>query len=68
MGNKLSLQQENLPATIMLNEPQSTLLWNQQVQNRWQTSYDELPNQQHNFSISSLPVILISTYLFVNLF
>ncbi|VVC44300.1 Hypothetical protein CINCED_3A012526 [Cinara cedri] len=55
MGNRLSLVQEPLPATLMLNEPQSTLLWNQQVQNRWHTPYDELPNQQHNYSISSLP-------------
>lgn len=62
MGNKLSLQQETLPPTLMLNEPQSTLLWNQQVQNRWHTSYDELSNQQQNFSISSLPVIIISTF------
>lgn len=58
MGAKLSLQQETLPATLMLNEPQSTL-WNQQVQNRWHTSYDEFPNQLQNFSISTLSVILI---------
>ncbi|XP_025196878.1 kinase D-interacting substrate of 220 kDa isoform X2 [Melanaphis sacchari] len=54
MGAKLSLQHETLPTTLMLNEPQSAVLWNQQVQNRWHTSYDELPNQLQNFSISSL--------------
>ncbi|XP_026807360.1 kinase D-interacting substrate of 220 kDa B-like isoform X5 [Rhopalosiphum maidis] len=54
MGAKLSLQHETLPTTLMLNEPQSTVLWNQQVQNRWHTPYDELPNQLQNFSISSL--------------
>ncbi|XP_008184045.1 kinase D-interacting substrate of 220 kDa B isoform X2 [Acyrthosiphon pisum] len=54
MGAKLSLQQETLPTTLMLNEPQSAVLWNQQVQNRWHTPYDELPNQLQNFSISSL--------------
>lgn len=58
MGAKLSLQQETLPATLMLNEPQSAVLWNQ-VQNRWHTTYDELPNQLQNFSISSLSVIII---------
>lgn len=60
MGAKLSLQQETLPASLMLNEPQSTL-WNQQIQNRWHTSYpnDELPNQIQNFSISSLSVIFM---------
>lgn len=62
MGAKLSLQQETLPATLMLNEPQSTVLWNHQVQNRWHTTYDELPNQLQNFSISSLSVIIIIIY------
>lgn len=60
MGAKLSLQQEALPATLMLNEPQSAaVLWNQQVHNRWHTSYDELSNQFQNFSVSSLSVIII---------
>jgi len=57
MGAKLSLQQETLPTTLMLNEPQSAVLWNQQVRNRWHTPYDELPNQLQNISISSLSVI-----------
>lgn len=63
MGAKLSLQQETLPTTLMLNEPQSAVLWNQQVQNRWHTPYDELPNQLQNFSISSLSVIIINKYI-----
>jgi len=57
MGAKLSLQQEALPASLMFNESQSAALWNQQVQNRWQTSYNDLPNQFQNFSISPLSVI-----------
>jgi hypothetical protein len=65
MGAKLSLQQETLPATLMLNEPQSAVLWNQQIQNRWQTSYDELPSQLQNFSISSLSVKLNNQYIFL---
>lgn len=64
MGAKLSLQHETLPTTLMLNEPQSTVLWNQQVQNRWHTPYDELPNQLQNFSISSLSVMNIYKYIF----
>lgn len=59
MGSKLPLQQEILPATLMLNEPQSGVLWNNQIQNQWQTPYDELSNQFQNFSISSLSVIYI---------
>lgn len=60
MGAKLSLQQETLPATLMLNEPQSAaVLWNQQIQNQWPTSYNELSNQLQNFSISTLSVIII---------
>lgn len=65
MGAKLSLQQEALPATLMLNEPQSAaVLWSQQVNNRWNTSFDELSNQHQNFSISSLSVIIICYCLF----
>jgi len=64
MGAKLSLQQETLPTSLMLNEPQSAVLWNQQqVQNRWHTTYDELPNQLQNFSISSLSVIITNRYI-----
>lgn len=62
MGAKLSLQQETLPATLMLNEPQSAVLWNHQVQNRWHTTYNELPNQLQNFSISSLSVTMTIIY------
>lgn len=58
MGSKLSLQQETLPSTLMLNEPQSSILWNQQVHNQWNTPYDELSNQFQNFSISSISVII----------
>jgi len=57
MGSKLSFQQETLPTSLMLNESQSAALWDQQVQNRWHTSYDELPNQFQHFSMSSLSVI-----------
>lgn len=59
MGAKLSLQ-ETLPTSLMLNEPQSSQIpqWNQQVQNRWPTQYDELPNQLQNFPISSLSVMI----------
>lgn len=62
MGSKLSLQQETLPTTLMLNEPQSGVLWNQ-VQNQWHTPYDELSNQFQNFSISSLSVIINNKYI-----
>lgn len=65
MGAKLSLQHETLPTTLMLNEPQSAVLWNQQVQNRWHTPpYEELPNQLQNFSISSLSVMTNYKYIF----
>lgn len=71
MGAKLSLQQETLPSTLMLNETQSAAAWNQQVPNRWNTSFDELPNQLQNFSILSLSVRIIYkliTSLLTNLF
>jgi len=69
MGTKISLQQETLPTTLMLNEPQSAVLWNQQIQNRWHTPYDELPNQIQNFSISSLSVMItILIDIFLKLF
>lgn len=64
MGAKFSLQQENLPTTLMLNEQQPTVVWNQQVQNRWPASYNELPNQLQNISISSLSVNLIHKNIF----
>lgn len=60
MGAKLSLQQETLPTTLMLNnESQSAMLWNQQVPSRWNTPYDELPSQIQNLTISTLSVIVI---------